>query len=79
MEHAQRFLEEEGVPLEMLAAGRRIIAGSPATVRDLIEKLAGEYCAEEVFIVNIMHDHAARRRSYELIAREFGLVPPTSV
>ena len=25
-------------------------------------------------LVNILPDHAARRRSYELVAREFGLV-----
>ena len=33
----------------------------------------GDYEAEEVLIVNILHDHAARRRSYELIAKEFGM------
>jgi hypothetical protein len=32
-----------------------------------------EYGASEVMVVTITHDHAARRRSYELIAREFAL------
>ena len=30
--------------------------------------------AEEVFLVNILHNHAARRRSYELLAEAFGLL-----
>ena len=33
-----------------------------------IEALAADYQADEVMIVTITYDHAARRRSYELIA-----------
>ena len=73
VERAQEFLESEGVPLEMLTAGRRFITGSPAKVRASIEKLAMEYQAQEVFLVNILHSHAARRRSYQLVADEFRL------
>ena len=36
-----------------------------------IEAVAEAYGAEEVFLVNILHSHAARRRSYELIAEAF--------
>jgi hypothetical protein len=35
--------------------------------------VAEEYRADEVMLVNILHDHAARRRSYELVATEYGL------
>jgi luciferase family oxidoreductase group 1 len=73
VERALRFLEEEGLPMEMVPAGRRILTGAPDTVRAAVEALAREYRAEEVLIVNIMHDHGARRRSYELIAEAFGL------
>jgi luciferase family oxidoreductase group 1 len=73
VEHAQRFLEEEGLTSDQVPVGRRIITGAPARVREAIEAVAKSYEAEEVFIVNILHDHNARRRSYELIAREFGL------
>ena len=38
-----------------------------------IEAAADEYGADEVIVVTITYDHAARRRSYELIAEEFGL------
>jgi luciferase family oxidoreductase group 1 len=54
--------------------GRRGIVGSPATVRAGIDQLAAEYHADEVIVVTITFDHEARRRSYELIASEMGLV-----
>jgi luciferase family oxidoreductase group 1 len=71
VERAQRFLEEEGLDAAGVPVGRRIITGTPERVRAAVELLAQEYEADEVFIVNIMHDHAARRRSYELIAQAF--------
>jgi luciferase family oxidoreductase group 1 len=72
VERAQRFLEEENLLPHQVPAGRRIITGTPGRVREAIEAVARDYEAEEVLIVNILHDHAARRRSYELIAKEFG-------
>jgi luciferase family oxidoreductase group 1 len=68
VEEALEFLRREGPPL-----GRRLVVGSPATVRREIEQIAAEYNAQEVFVLTITHDHAARRRSYELLANEFGL------
>jgi alkanesulfonate monooxygenase SsuD/methylene tetrahydromethanopterin reductase-like flavin-dependent oxidoreductase (luciferase family) len=73
VERALRYLEEEGVPMETLPPNRRLITGDPAKVRITIESVAAAYGAEEVFVVNIMHDHAARRRSYQLIAEAFAL------
>ena len=52
---------------------RRAIVGSPSTVRAGIEQVVEEYGADEVMIVTITYDHEARRKSYELVAREFGL------
>jgi luciferase family oxidoreductase group 1 len=68
VERALSFLEREGVPIEALPARRRVLTGSPENMRAELEAVAAEYGAEEVLVVNIMHDHAARRRSYELIA-----------
>jgi luciferase family oxidoreductase group 1 len=68
VERAQRYLAEnhlDGIP------GRRGIAGSPETVKAGIEAVASEYGADEVLVVTITHDHAARKRSYELIAGAF--------
>ncbi len=73
IERAEAFLNEEKVPLEMLTAGRRFITGSPEKVRAAVQVLAEDYGAAEVFLVNILHSHAARKRSYELVAEEFGI------
>ena len=73
VEKAQAFLAKEGVAAETLPVGRRIIVGTPAKVRGALEEVATDYGAEEVFVVNIMHEHAARKRSYELIAKAFEL------
>ena len=55
--------------------GRRTIVGSPEKVRAGIEEAASEYRADEVIVVTITHDHAARLRSYELVADAMGLEP----
>jgi len=68
VEKAQRFVERYGEP-----RGRRAVLGSPDTVRRGLAALAEAYGAEEVMVVTIVYDHAARRRSYELIAEAFGL------
>jgi luciferase family oxidoreductase group 1 len=56
------------------ARNRRSILGSPAEVRSELDQVAAQFDAQEMMLVNIMPDHAARRRSYEMIAREYGLV-----
>lgn len=75
VEKALAFLRSEGLPVPLLPVGRRIITGSPASVRRSVEAIAHEYGAEEVLILTVVYDHSVRRRSYELIAREFGLAP----
>jgi luciferase family oxidoreductase group 1 len=79
IETAEGFLAADGVPADYMPPGRRIITGSPETVRRSIEGVAEEYGATEVLIVNIMHDHAARLRSYELIADAFSSVREESL
>ena len=77
-EKALRYLESEGVDTTGPLPGRRGIIGSPETVRAGLEQLVEDYGADEMMVVTITHDHAARRRSYELIAKTIGLVgmPP---
>jgi luciferase family oxidoreductase group 1 len=74
VEKALAYLAHEGVPIDSLPAGRRIIAGAPERVRAAIEGVAAEYGADEVFVVNIVHDPAVRMRCYELIAEAFSLI-----
>jgi alkanesulfonate monooxygenase SsuD/methylene tetrahydromethanopterin reductase-like flavin-dependent oxidoreductase (luciferase family) len=69
---AQRYFELH--PEEREGGGkRRRLTGTPPQVRADIEETAAAYGAEEVIVVTITHDHQARRRSYELLAAEFGL------
>ncbi len=66
---ATAFLERQGGG----EPRRRAILGTAEEVRAGIEAVASDYGAEEVIVVTITWDHEARRRSYELIAAEFGL------
>jgi luciferase family oxidoreductase group 1 len=74
VEKALRFLEAEGEPRDAgQVRGRRAIVGAPDKVRAQVEQLAADYGADEVIVVTITYDHAARRRSYELLAEAFDL------
>jgi luciferase family oxidoreductase group 1 len=71
-EKAERYFELH--PEERGGDGeRRRLTGTPAQVRADIEGIAAAYGAEEAIVVTIAHDHRDRRRSYELLAAEFGL------
>ena len=70
---ALKFVAEHQEEIEALGRRRRWLVGSPATVKPGLEALAAEYGAEEVMVVTITYDHAARKRSYELLADAFGL------
>jgi luciferase family oxidoreductase group 1 len=49
------------------AARDRHQVGSPTSVKKRLEELAEETGATEIMALTIVHDHAARRRSYELL------------
>ncbi len=70
---ALRFLADQPPRPRGLTRARRRIVGSPSMVREGIERVAREYNADEVMVVTITWDHAARLRSYELIAESFEL------
>ena len=81
VEKAEAFLAEQGEAgrsLPLVGPKRRMILGDPPAVRAGIEAVAREYGAGEVLLVNILHDHAARRRSYELVAGAFGITGQSS-
>jgi luciferase family oxidoreductase group 1 len=52
---------------------QRQIVGAPEAVKARLEALAAEHGADELVVVSICHDPAARRRSYELLAAAFAL------
>jgi luciferase family oxidoreductase group 1 len=58
-------------------AGRTPITGSPADCGHAIRAKAALYGAEEVMLVNILHDHRDRLESYRLVAQEMLAPCPT--
>ena len=71
VEQALRYLASQGETV--VGGSRRITAGTPDQVRAGLETIAQQYGADEVIVVTITFDHAARRRSYELLAEAFDL------
>jgi luciferase family oxidoreductase group 1 len=71
-ETALEFLRAHPSP-QSLPVGRRAVVGEAQSVRSGLEDIAREYGAEEVMVVTVTHDHAARLHSYDLIARAFQL------
>jgi luciferase family oxidoreductase group 1 len=62
------------VDRERIKARReRLFVGAPATVRERLSPLIAATKADELMITTMIHGHAARRRSYELLAEAFGL------
>ncbi len=75
VETAVRFIERRtrtDAPGEAL--NKRMVTGAPATVHDALRALAGGYDTDELMVLTVTHDHAARRRSYELLAERFSLM-----
>ena len=52
---------------------KRLIVGSPGQVHERLAGLVQSTKDDEVMITTMVFDHAARKRSYELLAKEFGL------
>src|ERR1700730_16441013 len=52
----------------------RYFVGTPSVVREQMEQMAGELGIGELIVNTIVWEQAKRLRSYELLAREFGLV-----
>ena len=51
----------------------RLIVGSPARVRETLLAMVEAVRADELMLMTAVFDHAARLRSYELLAEAFGL------
>lgn len=73
VEEALEAEKDPRVRAFMTAMRRRSVTGSPKTVRAGLEEHARRYAVDEIMLVTICFDFAKRKRSYELIAEEFGL------
>jgi luciferase family oxidoreductase group 1 len=70
IEKAEAWLAAGG---DAMRRWRRRVLGTAAEVRAGLDAVANDYGADELMLVNILPDHAARVRSYEIVAREYGL------
>jgi alkanesulfonate monooxygenase SsuD/methylene tetrahydromethanopterin reductase-like flavin-dependent oxidoreductase (luciferase family) len=52
----------------------RVFTGTAQTLRTRLDPLLAATKADEVMVTTMIYDHAARRRSFELVAQAFGLV-----
>ena len=68
VETALRFIDRHGG-----ATGKRMVHGSPATVRSVLREVAAAYGTDELLVVSVTHEHETRVRSHELIAEAFAL------
>ncbi|MBW7458942.1 LLM class flavin-dependent oxidoreductase, partial [Paenibacillus sepulcri] len=52
---------------------KRVVVGSPETVKEQLLRLGREYDTEEIMVATIVHDYEAKRMSFKLLAEAFGL------
>ena len=71
--HAYPYTPMERAQVE--ASRSRHVIGGPAVVRAQLDELIARTGADEVMATTMIHAHAERRRSYELLAEIFALRP----
>ena len=70
-EEALAYPYSDADKAQIKAISARSISGAPSKVRDKLEALAASYGAEELNILSITYDFAARVSSYRLISEAF--------
>ena len=71
---AHPYTADERARIERMR--REAFVGTSAQVAARIRELAARLDVQEIAIVTWTHDEAVRRRSYELLAREFAMIGP---
>jgi luciferase family oxidoreductase group 1 len=72
-EEAAAYPYEAAEQARILENRSRFFVGSPGRVQAQLTALALEAGVDEIMVLGMVHDHQARRRSYELLAEAFGL------
>lgn len=75
VEEAEGYDYSREERLRIAVNRRRQVIGDPALCKAQLLALGERYGVAEFVVVTITHDGAARLKSYELLAREFGLAP----
>ena len=76
----EAFIESEWSPAELAFADESLACsavGSPTEVRRQLEGLIAQTGADELVLTAQIFDHAARLKSFALIAKAWGLSTPT--
>jgi luciferase family oxidoreductase group 1 len=73
IEEAEAYPYSREERLRIASNRRRMVIGAPEQAKARLLELAEQYGVEELVIVTICYDFAARLRSYELLAQVFGL------
>ena len=68
---AHPYSDAERLRIERMRA--RALYGTPGVVGERLRALAAEHGVNEIAVLTTLHDPEARRRSYTLLAEEFGL------
>ena len=72
-EEAAAYVLSDGDRARIDRLRGRSLYGTPDVVGAKLRALAEQYQVEEIAILSTVHDPEARRRSYALLAAEFGL------
>lgn len=72
-EEAEAYVLSDSDQARLQRIRARAIYGTPDVVGARLRELAAAYQVEEIAILTTVHDPEARRRSYALLAAEFGL------
>jgi luciferase family oxidoreductase group 1 len=72
VEKALSYQYSEGELTRLAYNRRRQVVGTPEQVKDRLIALARDYAVDELVVVSICFDFAARLRPYELLAEAFG-------
>ncbi len=73
-EDAARYRPLPGEDDQLRRYRRAQVVGDPGAVADELAALVDATAADEVMLLTMVHDHGARRRSYELIAERAGVM-----
>ncbi len=76
-EEAQAYPYTDEERAQIAARRDHLVVGGPETVRARLTDLIAQTGADELMVTTMVHDHAERRRSYELLAELFGPLSPT--
>ena len=75
VEEAEAYQYSHEERLRIAFNRQRQVIGDPGHCKEQLLALGSRYVVDEFVVVTITYDFAARKRSYELLAQEFGLTP----